>query len=844
MLHRQNTHEEMMRRVMYILLLCCSPLLAIAQSSEEKFLDIYQQAEENYDIGRLETAQSQLLDHIGSFSGNVLQSSYRLLALCCIGMDDEKQAEKYVRLLLDQNPYYSTTLNDPPRFVDMVERIKSGRTATITTASSQAESLNEVPVPTTLITEEMIRNCGGNNLQEVLAAYVPGMHIIDGNDDINISMRGIYSNGQEKILIMLNGHRLNSYTTNIAAPDFSINLDKIKQIEVLRGPASSLYGGVALTAVVNLITKYGADVDGTELRVGVGNHGQQRGSLLLGKRYFDLDLLVWGGLHRSSGQSREVDGEDNIYATGDKYTKVGIIGEKPSYDFGIQLRWKNLHFLYDTHFSQIISPLTISTLATTYAHDNYKTFNGITPSFSSNAHHADLSYSHTFGRLHLKGTLTFDKNDLTHYQVIYDGPLDHFGSALGFPDELDAIFKNSTGSARYINGQELAYSGNIKGDISYVDNDIHQGALSFGTEISHFKLDDVRYQIVYDFVNSTPENNALQELGKGHENNYNAFLQLKHKWRSWILNAGLRYDHKVRSNSNHRNVLSPRVALIYLQPKWNVKFSYAKSFVDAPYLYRKSNEFMYLMQGLDTDYSTDLDPETIHSLQLTFAATEWIKGLNVELNGFYNKANDLIVTHIIDYNNGGQSKIMGAELMANYRSRKFNIDFNMTWTHTLSYDLFKYKDYEGLVDSQIDDNNNTPALMSNAVVTWKPTQRLKLFTHLAFEGKQTAYNTDAVKMIQASHETTMALQALEAGNDDEYEWYMQHAQQLLSQMIWKGKMNPRCLVNVGAEYQLGKVTLGLNIHNLLDTKFFRSGMNTKLIPQKGRWFMVDAAYKF
>ena len=30
-------------------------------------------------------------------------------------------------------------------------------------------------------------------------------------------MRGIYSNTQEKILIMLNGHRLNSYATNTAA---------------------------------------------------------------------------------------------------------------------------------------------------------------------------------------------------------------------------------------------------------------------------------------------------------------------------------------------------------------------------------------------------------------------------------------------------------------------------------------------------------------------------------------------------------------------------------------------------------------------------------------------------
>lgn len=829
---------------LHLIIFLFSLALFSAHAQDNTIRQLYSHAESDYEIGRVEQALDILEKNIDSFSGNLQQSAYRLMTLCLLSLDDYDRAEQCARSLLDSDPYYTPSSQDPQRFIDMIENIKLGLTAKITTASSQAESLGEVPVPTTLITNEMIRNCGGQNLQEVLAAYVPGMNIIDCNDDINIAMRGIYSNGQEKILIMLNGHRINSYTTNIAAPDFSINLDKIKQIEVLRGPASSLYGGVALTAVVNIITKQGADVDGTELRAGIGNYGQQRGSLLFGKRFFDLDLLVWGGLYKSSGQSREIEEEDNIYMPIENFVKVGHIGEKPSYDFGVQLRWKNLHFLYDTHFSQVISPLTISTLATPYSHDKYKTFNGISPSFSSNAHHADLSYSHALGPLNLKGTLTFDKSEMSHYQVIYDGPLDHFGSALGFPAELDEVFKNSTGSARYINGIEFAYSANIKGDIAYINRGHHKGALSFGSEISHFKLDDVRYQIVYNFVMSTPENYDLQEMGKGHENNYNAFLQMKHQWHSLILNAGLRYDHKVRYDHSHRNVVSPRVALIYLQPKWNVKFSYAKSFVDAPYLYRKSNDFMSLMQGLTSAEEDELSPETIHSLQLTFSATEWVKGLNVELNGFYNKANDLIVTNIIEYNNGGQSRMTGAELMVNYHRPKFNIDFNLTWTHTISFNLFKSKNYEAYVNSQIDDNNNTPAIMSNAVVTWKPMQRLKLFSHLAFEGKQTAYNTNAVIIVQANNEFDMASEAAKNGNEEDYLWYMDHAIEMLSNMIWKGEMGARCIVNLGAEYNLGKLTLGLNIRNLLGTKYFRSGMNTKLVPQKGRWFMFDVAYKF
>ena len=238
------------------LILVAMAILLSAQAQESSGRMIFDQAESEYEIGRIEQAMDLLKRHKGTFSDNLKVSVYKLLALCNLALDNDDEAVRYVNLILHEDPYFTTSLQDPQRFSDIVSSLKSGLTnSTITTASSQEENMNEVPVPVTLITADMIRNSGATNLQEVLAAYVPGMNIVDCNDDINIAMRGIYSNGQEKILIMLNGHRLNNYSTNIAAPDFSIGLEKLKQIEVLRGPASSLYGNVALTAVVNLITK-------------------------------------------------------------------------------------------------------------------------------------------------------------------------------------------------------------------------------------------------------------------------------------------------------------------------------------------------------------------------------------------------------------------------------------------------------------------------------------------------------------------------------------------------------------------------------------------------------------
>ena len=145
--------------------------------------EVYAQAENAYRIGRIEQARELLLQNLSTLQGNSRQSALRLIALTYMDDYDIPKAEQYVTLLLQQNPYYSPSAQDPATFIEIVNNIKAGMTPTITTASSQAESLAEVPVPTTLITAEMIKTSGARNLQEVLAAYVPGMNLIDCNDD-------------------------------------------------------------------------------------------------------------------------------------------------------------------------------------------------------------------------------------------------------------------------------------------------------------------------------------------------------------------------------------------------------------------------------------------------------------------------------------------------------------------------------------------------------------------------------------------------------------------------------------------------------------------------------------
>ena len=825
-----------MRKKLYILLYTVIFCVCTTYAQDDAAMrELYAQAEDAYRIGRIEQARDLLLQNLSTFQGNSRQNALHLIALTYMDEYDIPKTEQYVTLLLQQNPYYSPSSQDPATFVEIVNNIKAGMTPTITTASSQAESLAEVPVPTTLITAEMIQTSGARNLQEVLAAYVPGMNLIDCNDDVNIAMRGIYSNTQEKILIMLNGHRLNSYATNTAAPDFSISLEKVKQIEVLRGPASSLYGGVALTGVVNIITKQGVDVDGLQAKVSAGNHGQVKVDAVFGKRYFDIDLLVWGSGYRNSGERY-----------GDEFVRLGRIGNHPNYDFGLQVSWKGFQFMYDTHFSQKVAPYTMTSMAKSYDRERYLSYNGLKPSFSSTSHHADLSYSHLLGNLNLRYALTYDKSDYTRYQAISDSPMPNLAYALDLNEVQDSLLNIYGGISRYMNGQEENYGFQVKGNYAYDMGNGHKGSISFGAEYGHFRSDDFRYQINYDFGKTSVDNPDILQAGQGSENNADVYLQLKHQWRSLILNAGLRYDYKSRFDDTKANELSPRIALILLQPKWNLKLSYSKSFVDAPYIYRKANIILMMMLGGNPKNVESISPERVHSFQLTFGGNNWIKGLNFEINGFYNRANDLIMTHLLEYKNASKNETCGVELMASYKQPKFTADFNLTWTNTFKSNLMGLSMgdlVKEAYNTNIDANNNTPAIMSNLVLGWQVLPQLKLHTHILFESKQTSHNTDLNNVLLYDKEIYKAIQCDLAGDEKGSMIAREAALALAPYTIMHKEMSPRAIVNLGGEYTLGPVTFGLNIYNLFGTRYNRSGMNTNLIPQQGCWFLASVGVK-
>lgn len=161
----------------------------------------------------------------------------------------------------------------------------------VSTATKTSESLEEAPAIITAITASEIRRWGYQSVGEVLQ-HIMGFYLIDDHITPNAAVRGVTGGlGAESsvIKVMIDGRSVAFRTTsgNWLGVEL-IPLSAIKQIEVIRGPASALYGADAFLGVVNIITLNPVDVPTVDARVSGGVHNTNPGGS------FDVTSGTWG----------------------------------------------------------------------------------------------------------------------------------------------------------------------------------------------------------------------------------------------------------------------------------------------------------------------------------------------------------------------------------------------------------------------------------------------------------------------------------------------------------------------------------------------------------------------
>jgi len=125
----------------------------------------------------------------------------------------------------------------------------------VVTATRQATRSNELLSDVSVVTREEIEQRGQSSLSEVLAT-IPGVFVTDGNTpgkQVSVFIRGT---NPGHALLLVDGMPVSSATLG-EAPFDAIPASEIERIEVLRGPASSVYGSEALGGVIQIFTKRG-----------------------------------------------------------------------------------------------------------------------------------------------------------------------------------------------------------------------------------------------------------------------------------------------------------------------------------------------------------------------------------------------------------------------------------------------------------------------------------------------------------------------------------------------------------------------------------------------------------
>ena len=168
----------------------------------------------------------------------------------------------------------------PPTFTDVV----------VVSASRSEEEMINAPAAMTVIDAKTLESSASTDYGDLLRS-VPGLNVIQVSArDLNVTSRaatGVVANTQ---LVLLDGRPINStFFGNVPWEFIPVNRPEIARIEVIRGPASAVWGAGAMNGVINVVTKLPREMQGTIVNLGIGGFERPRGSESGGGSLFYAD---------------------------------------------------------------------------------------------------------------------------------------------------------------------------------------------------------------------------------------------------------------------------------------------------------------------------------------------------------------------------------------------------------------------------------------------------------------------------------------------------------------------------------------------------------------------------
>jgi iron complex outermembrane receptor protein len=122
-------------------------------------------------------------------------------------------------------------------------------------ATGKPQRASDAPVNMDIITQDDIRRSGATSIAEALQ-FVSGLDVrIYGIADAEVGIRGYNQAYNPRLLVLVNGRQVyNDDYGHVSWSTIPVQLDEIRQIEVIKGPNSALYGFNAVSGVINIVT--------------------------------------------------------------------------------------------------------------------------------------------------------------------------------------------------------------------------------------------------------------------------------------------------------------------------------------------------------------------------------------------------------------------------------------------------------------------------------------------------------------------------------------------------------------------------------------------------------------
>lgn len=510
-----------------------------------------------------------------------------------------------------------------------------GELPSVFTASRHEQQITKAPAAVDIITAEQIKLQGWRTVAAMLGSLPGFLNTYDRAYE-HVGVRGFAPPGDynTRLLVLVDGHRINEGLQDYAGlgRDFLVDIENIERVEVVRGPASALYGSSAAFGVVNVITQRGRDLQGTQLAGEIASFDAHRGQIRYGKKFSSGIETLFSASHYHS------DGHENLHFPG-LGTAQNLDAEEVQRLFG-KVAWGDFTLSGGWMGRKKFLPTGTAGAAFSLADTNYH----------DRRAYADLNYYHRFaGDWAVTGRLFWDS-----YQ--FDDTLPHLHT------EQTRIVNRDLWLGEWFGGELL---------LSHTFFDSH--LLTWGLEFRRNYQQRMANEDVVPYVVYANNQQTSNIFGLYAQDEWSLAENLQFQ-------AGVRWDHY----DSFGGTLNPRLGLIY-QPftDTSLKLLYGRAF-RAPNTFE--TEYNCCAEDIQWVGNAQLKPEKIETYEIVLEQ-RLNEYLNLRISPFYNRMSNLIGLGRINdaaqqFYNQGVSEANGVEVQ--FKGNYQNIDGRLSYTYQQS----------------------------------------------------------------------------------------------------------------------------------------------------------------